>query len=151
MSHCAKRWAGRHARMLRSWAGWQLCGASATTSTSAQSAPSVPINGERPLAEEQSLRISSVQDARDMLFLARGKRCVCRRAVVKGCQIPRWSRRIQARLNQSWARCSLFLPPPPADSKAMKERHGNAVWTGRRRHVGVQRAHFPLSQAWSTD
>ena len=150
MSHCAKRWAGPRAHMWRSWAGWRLCGASVTTSTSAQSAPSVPINGARPLAEEQLFQISSVHDAYDTLFLARGKvrlQTCCRQRLPKSLLESPDSSKTQSIVGM----VLIILPPPPADSEAMNERHGNAMWTGRCRHVGVQRAHFPLSQAWSTD
>ncbi len=39
---------------------------------------------------------------------------VCRQAAVKGCQNPTPCRapQIQARPNQPWARCSVFVPPP---------------------------------------
>ena len=47
------------------------------------------------------------------LFLPKA-RCVCRQAACKSCQIPTpcWTRQIQARPNQPWARCSVLVPPP---------------------------------------
>ncbi len=47
------------------------------------------------------------------LFLPKA-RCVCRQAACKGCQIltPCWTRQIQARPNQPWAWCSVFIPLP---------------------------------------
>ena len=38
------------------------------------------------------------------------------RAACKGCQnpVPCWTRQIQPRPNQPWARCSVRIPPPPA-------------------------------------
>ena len=38
----------------------------------------------------------------------------CRQAASKGCQMPTpcWTRQIQARPNQPWARCSVIVPPP---------------------------------------
>ena len=49
-------------------------------------------------------------------FLPIKARCVCRQAAGKGCQNPTpcWTRQIQARPNQPWARCSEFIPPPGA-------------------------------------
>ena len=40
-------------------------------------------------------------------------RCVCRQAACESCQNPTpcWTRQIQARPNQPWARCSIFVPP----------------------------------------
>ncbi len=44
----------------------------------------------------------------------------CRQAAIKGCHkyFPRWSRKIQARPNQLWAQCSVFLPPLPAGASS---------------------------------
>ena len=38
----------------------------------------------------------------------------CRQAANKGCQTPTpcWTRQIQARPNQPWARCSVYVPSP---------------------------------------
>jgi hypothetical protein len=38
----------------------------------------------------------------------------------KGCQVPThcWPRQIQARPNQPWARCSVFIPPPAGRGRA---------------------------------
>ncbi len=38
----------------------------------------------------------------------------CRQAAIKGCHNPTpcWTRHIQARPNQPWAQCSVFVPPP---------------------------------------
>ena len=47
------------------------------------------------------------------LFLPRGK-VRLQTSCGKGCQNPTpcWTRQIQARPNQPWARCSVFIPPP---------------------------------------
>ena len=47
-------------------------------------------------------------------FPAKRQSTSCRQGACKGCQIPTpcWTRQIQARPNQPWARCSVFLPPP---------------------------------------
>ena len=47
-------------------------------------------------------------------------RCVCRQAACKGCQIPMpcWTRQIQARPSQPWARYSALYCPLPAGATA---------------------------------
>ncbi len=47
-------------------------------------------------------------------FCAKRQGASCRQAAVKGCRNPTpcWTRQIQARPNQSCARCSVFVPPP---------------------------------------
>jgi hypothetical protein len=45
----------------------------------------------------------------------------CRQAASKGCQMPTpcWTRRIQARPNPPWARCSVFVLPPASRGPSM--------------------------------
>ena len=47
------------------------------------------------------------------LLLPRGK-VRLQTSCIKGCQNPNpcWTRQIQARPDQPWARCSVFIPPP---------------------------------------
>ena len=45
----------------------------------------------------------------------------CRQVTGKGCQVPApcWTRPIQGRPNQPWARCSVFMPPPATRGQGM--------------------------------
>jgi hypothetical protein len=67
-----------------------------------------------------------------MLFLPRGKMRL-QTSCIKGCQNPAayWTRQIQARPNQPWARCSVFIPPPASrdHSMARGEWHPGAAAT----------------------
>ena len=47
-------------------------------------------------------------------FPAKRQGASCRQAAAKGCHNPTpcWTRQIQARPNQTWARCSVFIPDP---------------------------------------
>ena len=55
------------------------------------------------------------------LFLPRGKVRV-QTSCSKGCQNPT-PRQIQARPNQPWARCSVFIPPPASRGQLVKFNH----------------------------
>jgi hypothetical protein len=63
------------------------------------------------------------------LFLPRGK-VRLQTSCSKGCQNPTpcRTRQIQARPNQPWARCSVFIPPPASRGQQTKTKRGLDIW-----------------------
>ncbi len=55
-------------------------------------------------------------------FAAKRQGASCRQAAVEGCHNPTpcWTRQIQARHNQPWARCSVFISPPASRGQLVK-------------------------------
>ena len=68
------------------------------------------------------------------LFLPRGK-VRLQTSCSKGCQNPTpcWTRQIQARFNQLWAWCSVFVPLPA--SRGQIRRRSNGACFGERMHA----------------
>ena len=77
------------------------------------------------------------------LFLPRGM-VRLQTSYSRGCQNPTpcWTRRIQARPNQPWARCSVFIPPPASRGQVICFLDLIVLCSGNRQ---LQNGSFPVA------